>query len=300
MATGALLFASMNFFARLASGNVTWMLVAATRALLGAAVAFAIARARGAPVVVRNKRGIWGRSLWGTGGMICTFYALSTRELPLGDAATLLNLTPVFLAVVTPIVLGERSGRRVAIALPLSLAGAVLILRPPFLFGGAEALGRAGHIAAAVAVLGSLCACFAMIMLRRLGPSESPEAIAIHFSLTAAAILAVLAIPTATLPAGRDLVAMLAAGISAGLAQICMTRAYSLERAARVSGVGYLAIVGSALLGAVALHEWPSKLTLLGMALVISGGLVVTVVGLREHRAQRKDRDDGDGPPKGR
>jgi drug/metabolite transporter (DMT)-like permease len=232
--------------------------------------------------------------------MICTFYALATPELALGDATTLLNLHPVLLAVLTPYLLGERAGRRVAVAVPLSLGGAVLVLKPPLLFGGAVTMGHAGHIGAGVALLGSVCACFAMIMLRRIGPGESPEAIAIHFSLTAAAILAVLAIPTATLPAGRDLVAMLAAGISAGLAQICMTRAYSLERAARVSGVGYLAIVGSALLGAVALHEWPSKLTLLGMALVISGGLVVTVVGLREHRAQRKDREDGGGPPKGR
>jgi drug/metabolite transporter (DMT)-like permease len=61
-----------------------------------------------------------------------------------------------------------------------------------------------------------------------------------------------------------------------------MTRAYALERAARVSGVSYLQVVVSALLGAIALHEWPSPRTAAGMALVVAGGLVVAVAGLRE------------------
>ncbi len=56
-----------------------------------------------------------------------------------------------------------------------------------------------------------------------------------------------------------------------------MTRAFSLERAARVSGVSYLSVVASAILGAVVLHERPSLGALLGMALVVAGGLVVTL-----------------------
>ncbi len=294
MAASALLFAAMNFFARLASANVSWTVVATSRALVGALVALAVAWLRAAPMRVRDRRGIWARSLWGTAAMSCTFYALSCRELPLGDAATLLNLTPVFLAVLTPIFLGERSGRRVAVALPLSLAGTILILRPPFLFGGASATTAAAHIAALVALTSALCSSFAMIMLRRIGPYESPEAIAIQFSFTAAALLGLLALIDVTMfphagsamPAGRDVTAIVLAGVCAGLAQICMTRAYALERAARVSGVAYLSVVGSALLGALALHEWPTPLTTLGMGLVIAGGLVVTVIGLREHRAK--------------
>ena len=148
-------------------------------------------------------------------------------------------------------------------------------------------MSAAAHLAATVAVVGAVSSSFAMMMLRRIGPYESPEAIAIHFSLTAAALLGVLALPHVGDPsraAPHDLALMILAGLCAGLAQICMTRAYSLERAARVSGVGYLAVVASALLGAAALHEWPTARTSLGMALVIAGGLVVTLLGLREHR----------------
>jgi drug/metabolite transporter (DMT)-like permease len=68
---------------------------------------------------------------------------------------------------------------------------------------------------------------------------------------------------------------MLASGTCAGLGQLAMTRAYALERAARVAGLAYLSVVVSALLGAAYLGEHPGPQALLGMALVICGGLVV-------------------------
>jgi drug/metabolite transporter (DMT)-like permease len=83
---------------------------------------------------------------------------------------------------------------------------------------------------------------------------------------------------------------MLAAGGFGGLAQIAVTRAYALERAARVAGLAYLAVVVDAILGALALHEWPSAMTLVGMGLVVTGGLVVTLASVREHVRQGRPR----------
>ena len=281
MAASATLFALMNFFARIAGEHLSWTVVTCVRALIGAAVALLVARMRGANIRVRNQRGMWWRAAWGTGAMLCTFYSVSSPALPLGDSVTLLNLTPVFLAVLAPLLIGERAGRRVGIALPLSLAGTVLVMHPAFLFGGA-ALSRASLVVAFVCIGGALCTCFAMMMLRTLGKSESPEAIALQFSLVAAAVAGVLAVPHLAIPSARDALWILATGICAGLGQLCMTRAYALERAARVSGVSYLSIVVSASLGAIALHEWPGGLAIAGMLLVITGGLVVTVAGLRD------------------
>jgi drug/metabolite transporter (DMT)-like permease len=69
---------------------------------------------------------------------------------------------------------------------------------------------------------------------------------------------------------------MVGAGICAGFGQLAMTRAYTLERAARVSGMSYLSVVASALFGAAFLGEAPGTTGLAGMALVIAGGLLVT------------------------
>lgn len=77
-------------------------------------------------------------------GAISSLYA-AVQLLPLADAAVLGLLTPVFVAAGAPLALGERAGCGVALALPLSLAGVVMVARPEFIFGaGAQALSVLG------------------------------------------------------------------------------------------------------------------------------------------------------------
>lgn len=287
MSLSACLFAGMNFFVHLSSAHVAWTLVGAVRATVGALVAIMVARWRSASFIPQNTLAMWMRSIFGTAAMACTFYALGSPVMPLGDAATLVNLTPVFLALLAPFVLHEHSGRRVFLALPLSVGGVVLILRPTVLFGGGAA-NPAMLFPATIALLGALLSACAMMMLRRVGKTETPEAIATHFSVVAAVAMLLASIPRLSVPSIADLLTMLAAGFCAGFAQLAMTRAYSLEIAARVSPFGYISVAASAALGAIALHEWPDRWAVLGMLLVVSGGLVVTVAGMRE--AARVDK----------
>jgi drug/metabolite transporter (DMT)-like permease len=191
-------------------------------------------------------------------------------------------MSPVFLALLAPIALGERGGRRVLIALPVSLTGIVLILRPSFLFAVAPAPPGA-LLAAGVAITGALTASVAWAALRRIGRSESPEGVTLWFSLFAAAVALVLAVPHLDVPSARAIAEMTAAGAFGGLAQLALSRAYALEQAARVASLAYIAVVVDAVLGALAVHEWPSGPTILGMALVVTGGLVVTVASVRDH-----------------
>ncbi len=270
-ACSATAFAGMSFCAHVASAHVHWAMIGAVRCLVGAAVAYGVARARRAPTRVKDRRGIWQRCVAGTSAMLFTFYALGT-PLPLGDAVTLLNLTPVFLALLGPWLLGEKAGRRVWVAVPLCMVGLALIVRPELVSG------RGALVGAAAAVGSALSSTFAYAMLRRMG-GESPEAVALHFSLFAAVVLSAVSATHATVPDATTAGWMLGAGVMGGVAQLALTRAYALERAARVASVGYLTVVVSALLGAVALHEWPSGRATLGRALLVGGGLVVPLAG---------------------
>jgi drug/metabolite transporter (DMT)-like permease len=279
MAASAILFALMNFFARVASSSASWMTVGGVRALIGALVAVVVARMRGVSLVANDRKAIFWRSLFGTAAMGSTFYALSSRTLPLGDTVTLLNLTPVFLALLAPFVLREQTTAAVGVALLLSLGGVVLVVHPSFDWQGAPAAaGPSAVTTAAVAVSAAFFASIAMMMLRRVGKTESPEAIAAHFSLFAAVVMMTLSLFDLRLPTLRDGAFMIAAGVCAGFGQLALTRAYTLELAARVSGMGYLSVVTSALLGAAVLGERPSVAAVAGMALVVMGGLVVTFV----------------------
>ncbi|MBX3234054.1 MAG: DMT family transporter [Labilithrix sp.] len=281
MAVSAVLFATMNFLARVATASASWTTVAAVRAAIGALVAYAAARARGRSVAAKDQRAVFWRSLFGTVSMLSTFYAISSKTMSLGNVVTLLNLSPVFLALLAPIVLREPTRPIVALAIAVALAGVVLVVRPSFVFGATTAAltsptGPSATVTTLAACGAALSSSIAMMMLRRVGQTESPEAIAFHFSVFAAVVLTLLSLFDPKLPSLRDAVCMLLAGICAGVAQLAMTRAYALENAARVAGMSYLAVVASALLGAALLDERPGPTATIGMLLVVAGGVLVT------------------------
>jgi drug/metabolite transporter (DMT)-like permease len=175
------------------------------------------------------------------------------------------------------------------------MVGVILVVRPPFLFGDAsraayfgDAAGQVSYHAAllpaAVALTGAVFSAIAMMSLRTASIHETPEAVATHFSLMAFVVYAVAALVLADPPSLRALLPVVLAGVSAGGAQVAMTRSYGLEHAARVGGVGYLQVVVAGTLGAVVLHEPLTSRSLVGIALVVSSGVLLTVLSFADAR----------------
>ena len=125
-------FAAMNVSARLAGSDVPWPEVASARFLVGAVLAWGIARSRGASLAITDRRTSWMRAIFGTLSAVCTFYAITSRRINLGDAATLGATAPIFVAMLAPSLLGERSGRAVPVAAGIAFAGVALVLQPSF------------------------------------------------------------------------------------------------------------------------------------------------------------------------
>ncbi|MEP7123949.1 MAG: DMT family transporter [Byssovorax sp.] len=282
MALSSLLFAAMNVLVRLASARVPWSEVAAVRTGVGAAVAIGFAVSRGASLTIHDRRLSWARSIFGTLALLCGFYAMGAPTIALGDAVTLGATSPIFVALLSPWLLGERSGGRVWAATAIAFVGLCLVAGPSF--------HLAGHVAV-IATAGGFFAGMAMIWLRKLSAGsgaakESPEAIVAHFSLVAAAVTLALALPTLRVPDLATALLLVATGLFGGLAQLAMTRAYALEKAARLGALGYLGIVFAHLFAAVALGERPRAVEAIGAALIIAAGLALALGALREARAR--------------
>jgi drug/metabolite transporter (DMT)-like permease len=77
------------------------------------------------------------RGFVGFAGVSCYYWAV--QLLPMTDVAALSFLAPVLVAAAAPLVLGELAGRGVLLALPLCVAGVVLVAQPTFLFGTSAA-----------------------------------------------------------------------------------------------------------------------------------------------------------------
>ena len=259
-------FAAMNVSARLAGSDVPWPEVAGARFLVGAVLAWGIARSRGASLAITDRRTSWMRAIFGTLSAVCTFYAITSRRINLGDAATLGATAPIFVAMLAPSLLGERSGRAVPVAAGIAFAGVALVLQPSF----ESAIG-----VAMIATLGAFLYSIALISLRRLGGGETHEAVVFHFSCVALATMTALAIPGWRTPTPHGLLWLVATGITGGLAQLAMTRAYSLDRAARVSTLTFLGIVFTHLLAIPIFGEHPGWSQAVGAVLVMGAGVLL-------------------------
>ena len=278
MLLACFLFALMNLAAKRAMGELPWHEVAAGRATFGALTIFAWARMRGVSLVVHARRTQWMRTLAGIGAMACGFFALS--RLGMGDAVTLANLTPLLIAIASWRFLGERPGKGLGIAIALGFLGVALLA------GAHLETGHAAVVGMVLAVVAAGFSCVAMLFLRRLGPRESAEGVSLHFVGWAAPAMLLLGIGHHVVPSPAALTSLVLAGLTGGAAQISMTKAYGLDKAARVGGVGYSGVVMSQVLAVFVLHELPSMQQVAGAALVVASGLVMVMGALREQRGR--------------
>ena len=266
MVVAQLCFAAMNVFTRLGSRHLPWPEIAAARFLIGALIAVGLASARGVSLAVTDRRGTWRRSIYGTIAALGSFFTLSSPRVAVGDAATLGATAPIFVAALSGRLLEERVGRRVWVALALAFGGIVLLVRPSFTIAAPVA---------AVATAGAFFYALAMIWLRRIGPAESHEAVVLHFSLVALGTMLLLALPTWTWPDGRSGLYLLGAGLGGGGAQLAMTRAYSLHRAAPVTALSTLGVVFTWLLALPVFPERPSTHQIAGTILVLAATVLI-------------------------
>jgi drug/metabolite transporter (DMT)-like permease len=266
MALAQLFFAGMNVCTRLGARDLPWSEIAAVRFLIGALIALAIAWSRGSSLRISDRPSTWRRSVYGTLAAVCTFYALASSRISLGDAATLTATGPIFVALLSGPLLGERVGGRVALALALGFAGIVAVVRP--------SLSIAIPVAT-VATTGAVFYALAMIWLRRIGPGESHEAVVLHFSLVGLATLLVMALPVWRWPDWSNGLFLLGAGLGGGGGQIAMTRAYSLHRAAPVTALSGLGIVLTHLFAIPIFGDLPSPWQIAGSLLVIAASLLL-------------------------
>jgi drug/metabolite transporter (DMT)-like permease len=270
MVLAQVFFAGMNVCTRLGARDLPWSEIAAARFLIGALIALTIAWYRGSSLRITDRPSTWRRSVYGTIAAICTFYPLASSRIALGDAATLSATAPIFVALLSGPLLGERVGNRLGLAIGLGFAGIAAVVRP--------SLGSDIPVAA-IATLGAAFYALAMIWLRKIGPGESHEAVVLHFSLVAMVALLVIALPVWRWPDWRSGWFLLGAGLGGGGAQIAMTRAYSLHRAAPVTALTGLGIVLTHLLAIPVFGDQPTGWQVAGSLLVIAASVMLTVGG---------------------
>ena len=255
-----------------ATSELPWAQIAAFRFLVGALVPLAFALVRQVPLRVTDSRNAWLRSMFGTGGALSLFYALGTKALSVGDATTLYSTTPLWVALLSGPMLGERVSIVVLVAAVAGFIGVATLLHAGF-----TSVGPTGLIVLA----GALSYALAIFRLRRLSSRESSEAIGLHMSLTAGGVMLLIALPELRPIPAEAWPPLLAGALAGGLGQTIIGRAYAREAASKLAAFSYTGVVFTYLLEAALFSRTPDAHQVLGALIVVGAGVLVSVHAAR-------------------
>lgn len=275
----ALFFALMGLFVRLA-GDLPTFQKCFFRNAIAAIVAFImLCKSRSFKIQKGCLPALFARSIAGTVGIVCNFYAID--HLTVADASILNKLSPFFAIFFSAIILRERAGWKNWVLIAVAFFGALFVVKPTF---------SIEHTAPAlIGVLGGLGAGLAYTFVHYLGgKGERTSMIVFFFSLFSCIAVLPMTIIQFQPMQFIQVVFLMLAGLCASAAQFSITTAYSCAPAREISVFDYSQVLFSAILGIVVLGEFPDYLSVIGYVIIIGAAVVKYLLALREHKKLQK------------
>lgn len=271
MLVAGVLFAGMGVFVKLGLKYFSSSELVFYRSLFGVLSIFLVVRTRGLSVYSQNWKLHISRSLAGFAGMMLLFYVIGL--LPLSTATTLNYTSPLFLVILSAVVLKERLKPVLVLSVVMGFVGVVLLLRPTFSANQTVAglLGLASGFFAGVAYLTTK-------HLGRLG--EPGWRVVFYFTLVSTIGSCIFAAISGFHSFGvAGLLTLLGVCIFATLGQLSMTRAYHEGDTLTVGSLAYSTVVFTTLFSIVI---WQDRLPIsswFAMALIIISGVLAARQG---------------------
>lgn len=221
------------------------------------------------------------RGVVGTLSLYLLFYAIQT--LGLGRASTYQYTYPIFLALLSWMLIGERLNQKEWAAIFIGFTGILFVFRPDLSLSWRDnVLGLGNAILTAISYLS----------IRQLGWCYDSRAIILSFMLSGIIMPIISMLVGTYFPMeGLDFLigtfrwpetliqwaAFLALGLTALLGQKMLTQSFTYDKAGRVAAIGYSNILFSSLIGFLMGESIPSVSMIIGMILIIVGGILVSI-----------------------
>jgi S-adenosylmethionine uptake transporter len=276
MLVASLLFAVMGACVKHAATQYSIAEIVFYRSLLGCLGLAVFVRMKGltlaTPVPWLHLR----RGAVGTAALSLWFFA--TTQLPLGTAMTLNYASSLYLAafiVIAALAAGRRVNWPLAATVLFGFGGVLMVLQPSI---------NPGQAAAGLAGLASgLLSAAAYWHVKELGKLGEPDwRIVFYFTFTGFLLGLVggllTGFSTHTL---QGAALLLTIGLTATLAQLAMTRAYSAGRTLLTANLQYSAIVFASVLGVLLFADRIPPIGWLGIATIIGSGVLATLITAR-------------------
>ena len=199
------------------------------------------------------------------------FFYTAVAYLPLADVMTFYLAGPIYVAAVSPWLLGERVDRRQWLAIAAGFAGVVIVLAPSGgVFGWPSLVSLAGAL------------CYAMMVVQSRQLRGTPDKVLVFWQTIGALIGGLVTGPAHWLtPTLVDAALLAMLGVVAMLAHVCIARSLKLAPAAVVAPIQYSLLLWGILFGYLVFGDRPRPTMLIGAAIIIAAGLALYRVGRR-------------------
>ena len=266
MLVSGFLFACMGVLVKLSAVYFSSIELVFYRSMIGFLIICVIVSVRHLPLSTLYWKNHCWRGLSGLGSVLMFFYCIT--QLPLATAVTLNYTSPLFLTLLTTMILKDHFQWLLAVAVVLGFAGVVLLLRPSLQedqwSGGL--IGLASGFFAAIAYLN----------IRHLGNLGEPDwRVVFYFTLISTIITSIWMMFDTFHPITPfNFLLLMGIGITATLAQLALTRAYHTGKVLVVGALAYSTVLFACVWGILIWGEVLSLLSLIGIWCIVAGGLL--------------------------
>ena len=218
------------------------------------------------------------------------FYFTALVVLPLADAAALFFVAPIFISILSSILLKETVGTRRITAIIVGLAGIIIVMRP---LNGMT--NNTHFLIYLLPVAAAFCYASAQVMARKLGATTRASVMAFYLHLIFILVSIVFGAiigdgkyvnlsnnPSLVFlfrpwewPLISDWPLLIFLGALSGVVAYCVTKAYVLAEASFVAPFEYIAVPLATLWGWLIFGYLPDFWTTLGILVVIFSGLYI-------------------------
>ncbi|MDH3690408.1 MAG: DMT family transporter [Gammaproteobacteria bacterium] len=208
-------------------------------------------------------------------------YYFAISRMPLADAAAIAMAAPLFMAMLSGLVLAEYAGGRQILALLCGFAGVLLIIQP-----GGEQIDWLG---VGAAILGTTMFALLAIQTRRMSSSETSELMVLG---SAASFFVVTG---CTMPfvwssvAPTDFALMILLGIVSVSAQYSIVTSLRYAPVYLIGPLEYTGLLWAIFFGWLLFSDLPNALMLVGAILVIGSGLYILQSERSIQKSESKD-----------
>jgi len=265
--SAAFFFSLMNTFVRL-SGDIPSIQKSFFRNLIAFICAFVIMRKEKISMIPRKDAigGLMVRSVCGTLGILCNFYAVD--HLVIADASMLNKLSPFFAIIFSLLFLKEKVSP-VQWALVIgAFAGSLLIIKPSF--------ANTDMFPAIIGFIGGMGAGAAYTAVRKLSGMGVKGAYVVFFF---SGFSCLVTLPSLIFDYHAmtliQLAYLILAGCSAAAAQFSITAAYFNAPAKEISVYDYSQVIFSAIIGMIVFGQMPDILSIAGYIIICAMAVIM-------------------------